>query len=38
MLPPKFKETVFEEVSSITMRKYFNPIDLKNSEVLVKKY
>ncbi|MEK9629917.1 MAG: hypothetical protein VW455_12970 [Nitrospinota bacterium] len=37
MLPKKIKETVFDTVSAITMRKFFNPKDLKNSEGILKK-
>ncbi|MZH02351.1 MAG: hypothetical protein F3745_02820, partial [Nitrospinae bacterium] len=36
MLPKKFKETVFDKVSAITMRKFFNPIDLKHSDGLLR--
>jgi hypothetical protein len=37
MLPKKLKETVFDRVSAITMRKFFNPMNLKNSEGLLRK-
>ena len=36
MLPKKFKETIFDKVSAITMRKFFNPIDLKNADGLLR--
>lgn len=36
MLPRNFKNTVFDKISAVTMRKFFHPLNLGNSEGLAK--